>query len=425
MRTSIFFLTLLALLWSSLPREAGAQPAMPLAPGTYSAHLHGFFQLSLGGFHSSLNKSTGRSLGPIIVAPELHLRPAFDATSENNIEYGARAELLSPYSSQGGGKTGKYGASESSLRVVVLNRAYGYIGTAKLGTLRLGQTDSAFTLLQTGVIEAFGDGGQWTLQGDAASLLPRSAAPTSTIIYADQPALYATPKLVYLSPDFSGASFAIGFEPEANGIKQGYAPGSADTVNPAAYLPAQPGNAGYRRRNTLDAAAEYARTTEAVFYRISVGVLHGSPGQNNGAARVGYNPLNVVQAGVQVSYAGLTLGANLKAGQVEDGYALQPKGARDALSYIVGATYQLGPVILGGSYFNAQTAGVYYPGNTAHVARTLSEYGAAAGGNYILNDHLSFFAQYMIGHRHQPGNLELSNGNAQVQLVVTGASFSW
>ena len=426
MRTSFFCLAFLAMLWFSAPWPARAQPAMPPAPGSFSAHLHGYFQFSLGGFGSSLNE-TGAGLGPVLAVPELHLRPGIDAMSGNNIAYGARAELLSPYSSQGGGKTGKTGASASSVRAIALNRAYGYIGTASLGTLRLGQTDSAFTLLQTGVIEAFGDGGQWTLQGGAAAALPRGAAPVSTIIYADQPALYATPKLVYLSPDFNGVSFVAGFEPNANGIKQGYAPGAAGTpVSPAAYPPAQPGNAGYRRKNTVDAAVRYRQTTDALFYKLSIGVLHGTPAQNPAAGlHLSYNPLNVYQAGAQVSYAGLTLGANIKAGQVEDGYALQPKGARDALSYILGATYQIGPVILGGSYFNAQTAGAYFPGNTGHVARTLSEYGAAVGGNYIFNDHLSLFTQYMYGHRHQPGNPELTNGNAQVQLIMTGAAYSW
>ncbi len=37
------------------------------------------------------------------------------------------------------------------------------------------------------------------------------------------------------------------------------------------------------------------------------------------------------------------------------------------------------------------------------MARTLTEYGVAAGGNYVIGKDLSLFLQYEYGHRHQPG----------------------
>jgi hypothetical protein len=55
----------------------------------------------------------------------------------------------------------------------------------------------------------------------------------------------------------------------------------------------------------------------------------------------------------------------------------------------------------------------------------LSEYGVAVGGNYVIGKDLSLFTQYMYGHRHQPGNTALNNGNAQVQVIALGATMKW
>ena len=83
--------------------------------------------------------------------------------------------------------------------------------------------------------------------------------------------------------------------------------------------------------------------------------------------------------------------------------------------------------MLGASYFNGQTAGDYTRG--AHMARTLSEYGVAVGGNYVVSKDLSLFVQYQYGHRHQPGNTAVGNtsgsGNARYQSIATGATFKW
>jgi predicted porin len=174
----------------------------------------------------------------------------------------------------------------------------------------------------------------------------------------------------------------------------------------------------------------YSLKADGFVTKVSGGIIHGAPIAYDGAAvaapsalHFGYDDLTVYQAGAQTTFAGLTLGANVKAGSTLDGYAFKPKGARNAVTYIVGATYVIGPVVVGASYFNAQTAGAFTPG--AKMAKTLSEYGAAAGANYIIGKDLSLFLQYEYGHRHQPGNTALLNGNAQVQSIATGATLKW
>ncbi len=47
--------------------------------------------------------------------------------------------------------------------------------------------------------------------------LPRPA----TFIYADTSHLYATDKIVYLSPTIDGFSMGVGFEPNSDGLKEG------------------------------------------------------------------------------------------------------------------------------------------------------------------------------------------------------------
>ncbi len=436
---------------------AAAQPVQPAAPGTVSWHVDGFAQVLGGVFGSSFNKvrapgGTDR-LEPVGSVGLLRVDPGFDGATAGGLRYGMQADLLTGYSNMGIGRDGRPN-SDVSLESIYLRRGYGYLGLPAAGTVRLGLTDSAFTLLQTGVVEGFGDGGQWTLEGGVRDLLPAAAAPVRTFIYADQVALYATPKLVYLSPDFGGVKFEAGYEPRSTGLKQ-----EDDLCTGANSLCAGPlptdtrGDAGKRRQNTVDGAAQYTLQTNGFLIKAMAGFLYGTPiGTDTGvpaataagpaALARGYNALAVYQAGAQVTYAGLTLGANIKGGQVEDAYALQPKGGRDAFAYSLGVSYAIGPVVVGASYFNAQSAGSFIPGATgvgtngagtvvtaatAHgVARTLSEYGVAVGGNYLIGPHLSLFTQYMLGHRHQPGNLALSNsGNGQAAVVAAGAALKW
>jgi predicted porin len=131
----------------------------------------------------------------------------------------------------------------------------------------------------------------------------------------------------------------------------------------------------------------------------------------------------------------VTLGANVKGGQVEDSYTFKPKGARDALTYIVGASYVMGPIVLGGSFYDGQSAGTFYPKETftsiytkkvTGVAHTLSEFGGALGANYVISPNLSLFTQYLYGHKKQLGNSGLVNQkDGQVQAVGAGATFKW
>ncbi len=228
-----------------------------------------------------------------------------------------------------------------------------------------------------------------------------------------------------------GLSGMIGFEPNSNGIKQGDA--TIGSINGAAASSIYGGSAT-RRRNTFDVAVQYTNSIADFANKVSVSYLQGTPlgilGAAPTAAKYGYSTLSVFQAGAQTTFAGLTVGANIKTGQVQDSYAFKPKGGRNGLDYIVGASYTVGPYTLGASYFNGQTSGYYHPGSTG-VARTLSEYGVAVGGNYQLAKPLGLYMQYEYGHQHQPGAFANSagaigaNGNTQEQIIAAGATIKW
>lgn len=404
-----------------------AQPATQVAaPGTIVVHLKGYFQFAAGAYGSSNmgSDASGYKLSNYGTNGDFRIYPGFDGQTLNGIWYGVQVELRTTSSSAGTGANSD-STSTAGVSGLYIKRAYGYLGTKTYGFTRFGETDSAFTLSQTGVVENFGDGSQLNSSSGPASMLPTLPG---LFVYADTGRLYATNKIVYETPTFHTAygefSGISGFEPNSNGLKMGYSStGSASGANASSVANGD----NSRRRNTFDASLSYVNHLGGAVNKISVAYLHGAPlgsttGSYGTAAPHGYAPLSVFQGGAQVSYAGLLVGANVKFGQLEDKYKFKPKGARDALGFIVGASYTVGPYTVGASYFNQQSSGKYIPGSTAY-ARTLSEYGAAVGANYQLAKPIGLFIQYDYGHQHQPTST--SAGNTQEQAIAVGTTIKW
>lgn len=419
---------------------AQAQPVKPVAPGTIAVHLNGYLQFGIGYFGSSANNFDGSKLNPYNTIGDARLYSGFDAQTLNGIDYGAQIEIRTTASDAGtraGLITGQSGASGTTSLYV--KRAYGYIGTPEAGFVRLGQTDSAFTLLQTGAIEGYGDGAQFNSDGGIFNAIPSNAEP-GTFVYADSSHLYSTDKVVYLSPTVAGFSASVGFEPSSDGLKEGTgdcstaastSTGGSSLCNDIASSPNT--NANFRR-NTIDAALLYAVTVNGFATKANLAILNAAPIANTqvplatGANR--FKGMTVYQAGAQTSFGGLTLGANVKWGSVVNSYGFKQEGARNAVDYIVGGTYTVGPWVAGVSFIDGQSAGNW--NLTNHVGKTLDEYGVAAGGNYVVGKDLSLYLQYEYGHRHQAdwnfnaGSASpTASGNAQFQTIATGATYKW
>ncbi len=433
---------------------AQAQPVKPVAPATIVVHLNGYFQAGFDNVNSTYNNYMGTKLSPMATNGGLRLYPGFDAMTVDGLGYGVQVELRDAFT--GGGKGANTSAnSGQGTGNIYVRRAYGYIGNPDYGYVRIGQTDGAFTLAQTGVIEQFGDGAQWANNDDMDLYTVPSKAQPGQFIYADVGSLYTTDKVVLISPAVAepylgGKLSAIfSYEPNSNGLKAGYG------VNCAVANNSSPGTCAavastdsssvfnaVARRNTFDFMAQYAVKLDGFDSKIAAGLLNGQPERYTGTYNAAYNldELQVFQVGAQTTYKGLftdgdavTLGANVKWGQTLDAYAPKPVGARNAFSYIVGGNYVLGPYVIGASFWDSQSAGNYNPSKAGTEARTLSEYGIAAGANYVISKDLSLYAQYMYGHQHQPGNTNMpkpstgtgSNNNVQMQLVSAGATFKW
>jgi hypothetical protein len=192
----------------------------------------------------------------------------------------------------------------------------------------------------------------------------------------------------------------------------------------------------------VDVGVAYGIKQWGAAFKTSATYLHSSPLNYTGSTPLwsgypgrSYSNMDVYQFGAQVTYAGLTLGGNIKGGSVEDDYAFRPQGARNAFAWTAGTTYTVGPYVVGVNYFQSQTAGGWTPGSK--MGRTLNENGLIVAGNYIVGKDMDIFLEYMYAQRHQAGNTKIGSGyinssgtyvgsgHGQVQAIALGATLKW
>ncbi len=408
---------------------AHAQAAKAPAPGQIVVHLNGLIndQINMIGA-SGDSVDGGAKLNPIGMSGFVRLYPGFDGTTENGIQYGAAVELRTNYGSTAGAGTSGSGS-------LYLRRAYAYIGTPQTGFVRFGQTDGIWWLLSTGEYYNFGDGNLWNSDGGVGAAVPSPDHPSG--LFTSSGSLYTTNKIVYISPDVDGFKAGFDFEPNSNAFKQGESCNlNSVTSSSCATLASLPGGAGdVRRKNTITGGLEYSGEFSGTGVTLAVDYLHSAPiGNSAGTFTVGthsytgYKSMGIAEFSGQVKYAGFTLGANVKTGQVNDGYAFLLPGQRDLLFYEVTGIYDFGPYTVGAYYFNNQSAGAYTLGSG--YGRTATNYGIAVGANYALSKNLGVYATYLYGHRHQAGydyltNSAGTNDNVQAQAFSLGAALKW
>ncbi|MDE8349401.1 MAG: porin [Acidocella sp.] len=396
----------------ALTGGAQAQPAKAPAPGTVVVHLNGWFDfeaVALNNPNSSSKNSGSTKFAPINTVGLFRLYPGFDATTKDGLQYGVASEIRDTLANPNGAGVNGNTTSPNGTVSLYVRRAYGYIGAKDAGYVRFGQTDSAFSLMSYGDIEAFGDYQQFNSDLGTAALI-YNGAPKN--LFAVSGALYTTSKIVYESPSFAGLNFAVGFEPNSNGLAEG-------TAGNQSGASAISGSSPSRRRNTIDAMVGYTTEMDGVGLKASAGYLDASPLGNTGGAQP-YKNMGIFQAGGQVTFGGAALGVNYKDGSVNDGYTFVKSGQRNDSDILVSGTYTAGPVILGASYFFNQSAGA------SAVARTETSNGLAVGANYVFTPNLNLFVQYLYGQIHQVGNSGAGpNGNGHTNAIGVGASLHW
>ncbi|OYY02065.1 MAG: hypothetical protein B7Y73_09735 [Acidocella sp. 35-58-6] len=263
-----------------------------------------------------------------------------------------------------------------------------------------------------GDIQSFGDGQEWNSDGGVGAIVP-AGHPNN--LFAVTGPLYTTSKLVYVSPSFAGVNFAVGFEPNSNGINEGASVAGASATSSI------PGSSNNRRRNTIDAMLGYTVAVDGVKYQVSGGLLDASP-LGSSAGTQPYKNMTIAQVGGQVTYAGAVLGVNYKTGSVNNGYTFLTTGQRHDDDLLVSGMYTMGPIVVGASYFFNQSAGEYTAGSS--FGRTQTNNGVAVGADYNIAANFTLFTQYLYGQLHQAHGT-VAAANAHSNAISVGAVLKW
>lgn len=393
-----------------------AQPVVAPAPGTLVVHFHGQFQYQVALTRPLVTTgATATKISPLNDFGFIRFYPGFDATLPDGVQYGVASEIRDTTAAPNG--AGVNGSSTSTNGTVSLyvRRAYGYVGTSSFGYVRFGQGDGAFGLLQDGVLGGFGDGQQWNSDGGLGAYVPGGSP--SHFIYADTGKLYTTSKIVYLSPSFAGLNFGVSYEPNSNGLAEG-------TSGDLGAASAIPGSSVSRRLNTVDGMVQYLAHFDGITAKASAGELVGSP-LGNTTTSLYRKQLEVTQAGATVEIGALTLGVNVKYGQLNNNYEFLQPGQRKGLDYIVGAIYRVHRLRLGASLFQDEAAGTH-TATTTKVGQTYNSTGAAIGASYEVSKNLVVFGMYLYGQEHQANSSSVGpNGNSHQNAVGFGAALKW
>ena len=389
---------------------ADAQTSSP-APGTVTVRLNGRFRFY--GYEQqdqeANNNASGTPTGTVNAAGQgtatgsnkleaygfanyIRLFPGFDGVAANGLKYGASIEIRQDNNTgAGGGQFGGISLQNQRAGELYVRREWGYLGTDQLGTVRLGSTDSPSSLYLTGTFENFNSGG---LNGDIVDAVVPGAL---QIVwpFADVGNFYTTTKAIYLSPQLFGFDFGVSFEPsttavagDSNGCGAATGTGS-NFINPAGNFTTATGANGQgvagpgcqtlgstpinsesaRRKDTVDALLRYRGSfagfgiaATGSYIRGSnvkddqAGVAFNSSRTNGLTVRDQYEGLDLVDTGIAVTYAGFSVGGNYQYGRFNGQWGLDPKGAPPGEAFIAGASYTIGPIVVGAHYLKYWSA---------------------------------------------------------------------
>jgi predicted porin len=395
------------------------------APGSFGVHLNGRLNYYLGAVGSSVDQFDGSKLDNVETQGYLRLYPGFDAVAANGLQYGVVSEIRNPGSNFTG--VGVNASGNASQNTLFWYEAYGYVGAQNLGLLYFGQSDGAFDLLMVGTFENFNDGG-WN--GDVPGFIPSAAAPIWP--WPDSSPYQTINRLTYLSPTWDGLQFGVSFAPNNTPLinAEGCNVAAANCNRLASTpLPADGSVANSPRyRNIVDAAAEYTGTFGPIGINASIGYLHSTPVSNSLAGAIPFSGLSVGMGGLTLTYGGVTVGGNILGGTMNNAYFLQPKDGADALAFLIGGSYSVGPVVVGASYYKYKYQGDFQSPATEGVE---TDQGIAAGGTYAVAPGLALYLSYLYGTRHQLGFDFATNApgtafnNVKSQVFAVGTVWKW
>ena len=378
------------------------------------------------------------------------LYPGFDGVAANGLKYGASLEIRQDNgTAAGGGAYGSISGGSSRRGGLYFRREWGYVGTDQLGTIRFGTVDGPSSLFATGTFENFDGGG---LNGDIPNWLTQGGFVFPFMAAGN---LYATQKVVYLSPQLFGLDFGVSYEPNTGGYLQtsgcggspiagvGSVPAVGGTGVESTLIQSGASGPGCdrlsstsnsaengRRRNTVDLALRYRATFSGVGIAATAGYIGGSTVRNNSTPSIPeasrLDGLSMGDFGAAVTFAGLSVGGHYTFGRYNGSFALIPKNVDDAQFWLAGASYTFGPFIVGAHYADFQSAGTT---SQAVAGRQRREHGLAVGGTYSVAPGFSLYASYVYTERRQNGvditGIAGRGPKTTVNAFGLGSSLSW
>ena len=416
---------------SESPMTPEASQATPTpTPGNIVIHLNGRVNTYFGivGDYNAYSNG-GNKVQNTGGGTYARLFPGFDGIAANGLKYGAAMEIRNDPG---------VGTSNNARGTLYWQRQYVYLGTDQIGTFRFGSADGPASLFLTGTMESFNDGG-W--DGDAPGLFTGVNVPLWPA-FGDYGGIYNTTKLVYLSPQFAGFDFGLGYEPNTGGGSlNSECPGGVAGVGCDRLSSTTDTASLGRRRNTVDVAVRYRGTFGAVGLAAYANYLGGGrvgdandavTGPNTPGTYTTYKDLSAGAGGAQVTFGGFSVGGWVGGGQINLPTGLEPSGGKSSIAYIAGAQYVTGPLTVGFHWFDSWFAGHYgFQSDGSFVNSGENDYGVAAGGTYALVPGVSVYLSYLYGKRKQNGydfiNAVGGTGNnvVQSQGLVIGTQFNW
>ena len=409
-------------------------------PGTIVIRLNGRVEVDVGASFTSADKA-GSIIGggsfkvnPIGISSYMRLYPGVDGLATNGLRYGASIELRQNFGNPNNATAFTAASSPSgysSAETVLVRRAFVYVGSDKMGILRMGQTDGVISLFDNGSFTSQGfDGGLGNFNGGAMQATAPAAGVAIPFVWQGQAASeYTNTKIVYLSPQFFGFDFGVQYAPNMGNSYSNSTFGSALQATPcnaagASCIATTTGNDPTRWLNQVAVGARYQGTFGGVnvgafaVYETAGkeqinggGIAAGGPGYVAGTtstAVMRYDNLNFVNAAlkVEVPSVGLTWAIDYIGGALNGQLSMRPTGGAPMNAVVTGLVYRNGPFVFGAEVGIVESQG---QANLTKISQR-KETEFAIGGTYNAAPGLAFVLEYMHTERHQ-GQFDFVTGS--------------
>ncbi len=383
---------------------------------------------------SSLDRTAGTGpgntgaakLNPYSTIGFMRLYFAADGLATNGLRYGGAIEIRQNVGPATGSSSNNQSSNSTYSSTLFVRRAFAYLAGDQWGIVRLGQGDSPLGLFDNGVttFQNFDDTA-WN-GPNVNEAIPTNAPPTFPFLSLTG-ADYASSKIVYLTPQFSGVDFGLSYAPNNASLQDGATTGVNLSQPTSATLTAcniaasgcpalsssSVASDATRYTNMYVAAARYQHAFGPVgLYGVAAYYGSGHVQYTGNTPGNQFNGLGVGDFGAAITYAGFTVGGHGTIGNYNGQGALQPSGGVNAKAWLAGVQYTTGPVIIGASFYNFQSQG---SPSLVNISQR-SENGLDVGLTWTVAPGLSIIAQYLYGTRHQ--------GNFNFQTNGVGAAFN-